>query len=268
MTEQQTTIGARFQPDAIEADGFHIRFYRAGAGEPLTVLHHAGGPRFTVALDLLAEHHDVVVFEMPGWGEDVNERTESISELAATMAAAIEAADLAPCHLLGSSLGGATAIRLAEARPDLVRSLVLEAPAELRVGQRPVAELGPDEYTAAFRTHPEREPRWDPPAPDRMAVLGPLLRKLLGGPQRDDVFVERLERCNVRTLVLFGNDDGVIPPANGPTYVELLPDARLVVLDGAAHDIQGDRPQDFAALVLAFLAGDTLPEIDGASTMP
>ena len=58
MTTGSTSIvaeapGAAFTQGSVTADGFTVRYFEAGTGSPIVVLHGAGGPRFTVALDLL-----------------------------------------------------------------------------------------------------------------------------------------------------------------------------------------------------------------------
>ena len=57
-----------FREGAVEADGFRIRCMEAGQGTPLVHLHGAGGLRLTRGHDLLARHHRVIAFEMPGFG--------------------------------------------------------------------------------------------------------------------------------------------------------------------------------------------------------
>jgi hypothetical protein len=46
--------GADFTEGTVEVQGFTVRYFEAGEGEPLAVLHGAGGPQFSRALDLLA----------------------------------------------------------------------------------------------------------------------------------------------------------------------------------------------------------------------
>jgi len=57
----------------------------------------------------------------------------------------------------------------------------------------------------------------------------------------------------VRTLVLFGDEDGVIPAANGRTFRRLMPNCVYMLVPDAAHDIQGDRAEAFADVVGDFL---------------
>ena len=49
-------------------------------------LHGAGGLRLTPAHDLLSRAFRVIAFEMPGFGSAENQRTQTIQDLATTMA--------------------------------------------------------------------------------------------------------------------------------------------------------------------------------------
>lgn len=254
-TGARAVPGAGFTASSVTADGFTIRYFEAGAGDPLVVLHGAGGPRFTVALDLLAARWRVILFEMPGWGAAPNTRTETLAGLADTMASAVAAAGITRYHLLGTSLGGAVATRLALAYPDRLVSLVLEGPATFRVGATPPGPgVSPGQLARAFRVHPERAPAFEPPDPAAMARSWPLVERLLpASAPFDEEAAALLPGCAVRTLVVFGDSDGVIPPANGRTYRQLMPNCSYQLVYQAAHDIQGDRAEAFADLVGDFL---------------
>lgn len=255
VTDARRTLGSAFSERAVEADGFTIRYFEAGEGEPVVVLHGGGGPSFSVSLDLLAERHHVLLFEMPGWGEEKNDRTQTLAELARTMAGAAEAAGLESYHLLGTSLGGATAVHLAVHYPDAVRSLVLEGPAAFRVDAplRPGAD--PEVLRKAARKHPERPPAWEGPPLDEDALekVGPLIQRLMSGPELDQELMENLGGCEVPTLVLFGTEDGIMPPENGRIYRRVMPNCAYILVHDAAHEIQADRPEAFAEVVDDFL---------------
>src|SRR5437764_301016 len=103
-----------FREAHVDADGFRIRYLEAGEGVALVHLHGAGGLRLTPAHELLAHRFRVVAFEMPGFGDSpVNTRTESMPELASTMARAIDKIGLDNFNLMGTSFGGKTALWLA-----------------------------------------------------------------------------------------------------------------------------------------------------------
>ncbi|WP_460062509.1 alpha/beta fold hydrolase [Streptomyces sp. YKOK-I1] len=257
MTTATTTEpGTGFTTHSVEADGFTVRYHEAGEGVPLVVLHGAGGPALSFALDLLAERFRVLLLEMPGFGEQPNDRHRSLAEMAATVDAVTAALGLDAYHLLGTSFGGAVATFLALEHPQRLVSLVLEAPATFREGEtRPSPDLPPDEMRRMFRRNPERVPAWRPPDPAGMARSWPLVGRLLGAlPHRDERVVARLAECQVRTLVVYGDCDGVIPPENGRTFKAAMPNCNFVLIHRAAHDAQADRPEAFADLVGDFLS--------------
>jgi pimeloyl-ACP methyl ester carboxylesterase len=238
----------------LTADGFDLRYEEQGDGATVVVLHGAGGPRWSPALDLLAADHRIVLLELPGWGDEPNDRSQSLADLAGTVAAFIDTLGVGPVHVLGTSLGGAVALHLALDHPDKLLSLVLESPAMFRVGSAPPNTLPPDQFVKAFRRHPEREPQMTPPDPEYMARVWPVVeRVLVATPDYDEALVERMPSCTVRTLVVFGEFDGVIPPENGRTYRRYLSNSSFQIVHDAAHDIQADRPEAFADLVGDFL---------------
>ena len=227
-----------------------MRTWEAGSGDTVVVLHGAGGPRASVALDLLAESFRIVRVELPGWGDEPADHITSLADLASEVADLIDE----PVHVLGTSLGGAVALHLALDHPDKLVSLVLESPAAFRVGAKPPNTLPPDELIKAFRRHPEREPHMAPPDPEAMARYWPVVeRVLVATPEHDDALVERMQSCAVRTLVVFGEFDGVIPVENGRTYRRHMSNASFQIVHDAAHDVQADRPEAFADLVGDFL---------------
>lgn len=255
MTTEPPWPGTAFTQAAVEADGFVIRYYEAGEGDPLVVLHGAGGPRFSVALDLLAQRFRVLLLEMPGFGDVPNERTRSLAELAGTVDQATRALGLISYHLLGTSFGGFVATHVALDHPERLTSLVLEAPATFRVGGVvPGPDMDPDELIRAFRRHPERVPVAQVPAAAAMARVWPLVDRLVADtPDYDEQLVQRLSECPVRTLVVFGTDDGITPPENGRTFRRFMPNCGYTLVYDAAHDVQADRPEAFADLVGDFL---------------
>src|SRR5579859_6226078 len=85
--------------------------------------------------DLMAElapDFDGAAVDLPGSGFSPPPRTSagySVSALAGTVIRLIETLDAGPVHLIGNSMGGAVAVRVAARRPDLVRTLTLISPA-------------------------------------------------------------------------------------------------------------------------------------------
>jgi pimeloyl-ACP methyl ester carboxylesterase len=235
----------------VEADGFTIRALERGEGGTLVYFHGGGGLHPSPGLALLAERYKVIAFELPGFGQSPeNTRTQSLDELAETMAQAVDAAGVASFTLLATSFGAAVALRLALSHTDRVEAMVLESPAAFRPEESRPHELTPAELSAALYVHPENAP-----SPESPEVVGKQLALLarLRGPNHDPEFEARLRGFELSTLVLFGTRDGLISPRMGRIYKDLMPNCSLVFVYGAAHEIQFDRPEAYANVIADFV---------------
>ena len=244
-----------FEEGFVEADGFRIRYMVAGQGVPLVHLHGAGGLRLTPAHELLSRQFRVIAFEMAGFGQSPeNTRTQSMPELAATMAHAVEKLGIASFNLMATSFGGKTALWLAVEQPQRVMALVLEAPTAFRPEglQPPSASDSAEDIARRLYAHPERVA--PPSLPDRaiMERHRRLVTRLAGLP-RDADLEARLRELETPTLVLFGTLDALIPPEMGHLYKELIPNSHLVFVYDAGHLISAERPEAFAEVVSDFL---------------
>ena len=242
-----------FSEGFVEADGFRIRYLAAGEGAPVIHLHGAGGLRLTRAHALLSRRHRVIVFEMPGFGESPeNNRSQTVSDLAATMVAAVTNLGIGDCDVIATSFGARVAFWMAVQQPQLVRTLVLEGPGAIRPeGHRPPSGT-PEEIARKLFAHPERaEPLrvLDPAVAAKQRALTGRLR----GPDRDAILEARMRDLATPTLVLFGALDQVMPPQMGREYKMLLPNCHLVFVYDAGHEISTDRPEAFAEVVGDFL---------------
>ncbi len=235
----------------VEVDGFEIRYMEAGDGPPLVCFHGAGGLRLSRGHELLAERHRVIAFEAPGFGRSpVDQRSQSMMELAATMEAAISALNLERLSLWGISFGGKLALSLAVQTPERLEALVLAAPAAIRQGSAPLPR-GP-EILGLLHVHPERRLDTTPLTPEVEAKQRELVERLIG-PPRDAELETAMRELQVPTLVLFGTEDRLTPPELGRHYREILPNCQFVIVYDAAHAIYDDRPEAFAAIVADFL---------------
>ena len=80
-------------------------------------------------------------------------------------------------------------------------------------------------------------------------------RDLLAEDVRGD-----LRNIAAPTLLVWGENDPLIPPAVGDLLREEIPDSRLLVLHGAGHVPMFDQFKEFDAALLAFLAGESVGE--------
>ena len=111
----------------------HVRDTPATApgAEPAVYVHGLGGSsqNFTDVAGLLADRFDGQAVDLPGFGYSDPSPRYSIPAFAAILIGYLEHAGRGRVHLVGNSLGGSIAVRVAALRPDLIRTLTLISPA-------------------------------------------------------------------------------------------------------------------------------------------
>ncbi len=243
-----------FAEHMVEADGFKIRYWESGRGEPLVVVHGAGGPQGNAggALELLAKDRRIIAFELPGFGDsEPNTRTTNGREMAASLASAVAALGIDEYAIMGTSMGGIIVLWWAIDYPKNVTSVIAEVPSAFRCCYKRPDNLLSDRaaFIRAFHARPERKPwlaDFKPNAP------WDLVGKIMGG-DRDPALEAELPTITAPVLVLMGAKDGVISANEGHHYKELIENCYLMIVHDAAHDLKGDRPEAFADVVGDFL---------------
>jgi pimeloyl-ACP methyl ester carboxylesterase len=266
MTNGATEVGSAFREGFVEADGFRIRYLEAGEGEPLVMLHAAGGPGLSRAHDLLAQKHRVIAFETPGFGQSpVNERSRSMKDLALTMAQAASNLGLERYGLMGTSFGGKLALWQAAQMPEPIDALVLVAPAAVLPDGFAMPST-PEAMMRAMWAHPDQRPPMPPPDPAVVAKQNAFIARI-NGLVRDHELEAMLPEVNIPTLVLFGTKDGLIPPEMGRIYREKMPNCNFVLVYDAAHAIAAERPEALVSVVDDFLERKEAFVVSNQSTM-
>jgi pimeloyl-ACP methyl ester carboxylesterase len=242
-----------FKERTVRADGFSIRVAEAGKGDVVIAIHGGGGMRISGAHELLAKKYRVVAFEIPGFGKSpANDKSASLQSLARTMNAAIAALGIKKYSLMGNSFGAKLAAWMAVEAPEKVSTLVMVAPATIRLDRDiPVART-PEERMALFHAHPETQPKpakVDPKIDEKQTAF---IRRLIG-PARDAALEAKLKELNVPSLAVFGTQDRITPPEAARLYREVFPDCYLVMVYDAAHAVDADRPEAVAEVVSDFI---------------
>jgi pimeloyl-ACP methyl ester carboxylesterase len=116
----------------IELNGQRVEYFEQGAGEPVVLLHSTGasGSQWRRLAAELSDRFRVIAPDLCGYGGTgpwQGKGEISLAAEAAMVAALIERLS-EPVHLVGHSFGGAVALRLAQSRPELLKSLALIEP--------------------------------------------------------------------------------------------------------------------------------------------
>jgi len=192
--------------------------------------------------------------------------------LARTIERTLDALGYQQVDLFGVSFGGVLAQQLARQTPQRVRRLVLAAtgpglggvpgsPRVLLALATPRRYRSADYYRRIAGTLYGGTARHDPDA-----LLRGSLARFTEPPSARGYAAQIyaitgwtslpwLRRLRQPTLVLAGDDDPIVPLANGRILARLIPDSRLEVVRGGGHLLVLERPAEIAATVAGFLAG-------------
>ena len=259
-----------------EVRGVRLRlFRRGGEGRPLLLLHGYGGAAWNFAeLVPLLGSRPLVVPDLPGHGGSAPlPAARSLAPYADAVAGLLDG----PVGVLGHSMGGVVALRLAERHPQLVDRLVLAAPAgissssrfgEITLGVAGIVQPGRIAGRRAGRI--ARSPRLKRLVFGGFEVSNPALlteravHGFLRGPtmHADALGAARalaaddprpaLDRVNCPAVVLFGARDRQVPLEDGFEYARRLR-APIRVIADCGHLLIGERPDVCARLALEFL---------------
>ena len=257
-------------------DGQRLSALRWGASSPELVLLHGGAQNAhtwdTVALAL---DRPLLALDLPGhghsdWRDDLDywpvRNAEAVAE-------AMRALVPTPVPVVGMSLGGLTAIRLAAMAPDLVTSLVVVdvTPGVTMQKSAPIVDFvqGPESF-ASFEELLERTMAHNPTRTESSLRRGILHNARPGqdgrwawrydllrppGAELDFGHLwEDLGAVRVPILLLIGADSGVVTAEDVEEFLRRRPDAQIERVPRAGHSIQGDQPVRLAELIAEFTA--------------
>ncbi|HWI62427.1 MAG TPA: alpha/beta fold hydrolase [Symbiobacteriaceae bacterium] len=256
-----------------------LHYVEAGAGVPLILLHGFMEWSFTWHANLgpLAAHARVLALDLRGHGLSGRDRHRghSLDDQVEVVCAFMDRLGIGQAVLCGHSMGGEVSLRMAMHYPERVRALVLVAATGYRQlqppGQRLLRVPGISHAVVRLavmnRRFAERALRAAYKDPDRVtaqtvaAYLLPVqapgatsaflrvLRDADFGRQR-----HRLSTLSQPSLLIWGQDDPVVPLHDGERLAAELPESHLEVYPDCGHLPHAEYPERFHADVAQFLA--------------
>lgn len=281
MTDAKEVYLPGFEARSATFRGVRLRYFTGGDGPPLVLVHGLGGAasNWVELAPALARRHRVLVPDLPGHGGSAPlPAAPTLSPFADAAARLAELEEMIPAALVGHSLGGLVALRLALLRPEAVNALVLAAAAGISSGTRArqaaltaLLLAQPARAVAPFRKLVARV-GWlrypifgyfeasDPPMLSPAAVegflAGPALhtdvtsagRALVADDPRTD-----LDALRCPCLVLWGARDHMVPVEDALEYARRLRAPLRIVAD-CGHLLIGERPDACVDAIESFLA--------------
>ncbi len=264
--------------DLREVDGVRLNVRDSGPRDaPALILLHGFGASlqtWDAWADALATTHRVIRLDLPGSGLSAPDPTGDYTDARSMQLIVALMVQLGVPHasLIGHSIGGRIAWTFAATHPGLVDKLVLVAPdgfasPGFAYGKPPEVPASLSLMRFALPKALLRmslEPAYHNPAmlTDALTtryhdlLLAPGSREALLARMRQTVLVDPvplLKTIHAPTLLLWGEEDAMIPIANAQDYLKALPDARLVVIPNSGHLPQEEAAQASLAAVRAFL---------------
>ena len=257
--------------------GATIAYQQAGSGPVLLMLHGIGGAaaQFRAQLAGLADEFTVVAWDTPGYGDSDDPGGDwRMADYAERLAALLDQLTPDPVHILGQSWGGLLAQEFYRQYPERVRSLILsdtfagsavrpeaqrnailqgrldalatKTPAEMATARLPM--LVPDDAPEAVKQEIET----------MLAAIHPDGYRQAAIALHYTDFRDLLPTINVPTLVIAGEHDRVVAMEHSRQLANGIPGARLEIIPGTGHLSNQQKPDEYNAVVRAFLH-----EVDG-----
>ncbi|MBI4610896.1 MAG: alpha/beta hydrolase [Candidatus Rokubacteria bacterium] len=250
--------------------GLSIHYLLAGGGPTrLCLVHGAGGAAglWIRQLEELTDIAQMVALDLPGHGQSGGPGCDRIADYVRAVRELLDALGHSKVVLCGHSMGGAVAQAFALAHPNYLAGLVLVGTgARLRVLPK-IFELLARDYPEGVRFVSRLAVSLGAPG----HLLESLIRQTLSTSQAVvigdfracDAFdvMARLGEIRTPTLVICGTDDQLTPPKYAQFLRDHIAGARLVLISGAGHYVQLERPDETTAALREFLAYLTPPQI-------
>ncbi len=234
--------------------GYRLHFRSVGTGQPLVLIHGFGvsGHIWHRVIPFLAREYQVFVVDLPGYGQSTYSETRApwqLREMAPLLGKWLQAMGLTKVHLVGHSMGGAIAIHLASHAPELVKTLTLIDAAGI-----PFRSPFPALALRSVRSFVQRK-NGAYPLPLVYDMLKPRLRLFWRSARQiaSEDFRAEIATLSMPTLILWGEQDLLVPISLGYELYEAMPHAIFVSIPGSGHRPMLAHPALISGAVLAFL---------------
>lgn len=262
----------------LDVDGGRLYYEVAGQGQPVVLIHgfSLDTRMWDDQFQELSRSFRVIRYDVRGFGK--SDRPQESHAAGNDLRVLLEHLEVQRAHLVGMSMGGSIATNFTLEYPDMVSALVTVgatldgytySPDFLQRIEALYAAADSGGVEAAKRLW-LRQP-WVTPVHDS-ARLAPKIRTMvdtysgihltnpeIGWGSTDPPAIARLEEINVPVLVIAGVYDTPDILAIADTVAERIPNAKKVVVQGAGHLLNIERPKEFNELLIEFLTKQAGP---------
>ena len=255
--------------------GYKLHYLEAGSGAPVILLHGTGGEgaRWTPQIQGLSSDFRVIALDQIGFGQSDKPMTTYHSGVfAGFLAGFMKAIGVPKASLIGQSMGAAVALNLAVEKPEMVERLVLVNGGGFHTGQPTPRTTPPDWHArqiANAGTLAESREYMEKLYYDHSFVTDKLVEQNLLQRLRSAYTIESMQTAADRglggvsedqvraikapTLLVWGANDKLSPPANADKLNAVIKNSRKVLIDKAGHYPFLEHAEKFNQIVREFL---------------
>jgi pimeloyl-ACP methyl ester carboxylesterase len=253
---------ARLEREEIAVDGVKTVVHSAGTGEPVIFLHGAGTVDGFDFMEPWADKFRVIAPYHPGFGESGDDPTfTDLHDYVMHYLELFDELKLDTFSLVGLSLGGYLAAKFCSEHGHRVKKLALIAPAGIIDPQHPtldIIKVPGDQIVGLLTSDFEVIKKRLPENPDldfigeRYRESGTVARLFWERPN-DPKFMRYLHRIKAPTMIVWGDEDKIIPVEQAATWRKHVPHADVRIYKGAGHLVHLEKPEA-ADAIARFLA--------------
>jgi pimeloyl-ACP methyl ester carboxylesterase len=249
----------------VEAAGTKLHLMRAGKGRPELVLHHETGTLDRLPFyDSLASKYDVLVPHHPGYSRSARpDWMRSVRDIAVVYRGLLSELKVSNAALVGLGFGGWIAAEMASMAPADLSKLVLVGAMGIKPPQGDILDLAITGYMDYARAGFHDQKAFDrvygaEPPTDQLEmwdICREMSFRIAWKPYMYSQTLPHLLRSvRVPSLVVWGDNDKVVPQSAAKRYVEALPNAKLEIVRNCGHCVDMEQPDALAKLVMNFIA--------------
>ena len=247
-----------------EIAGLKLHVSRAGSGPPILVLHHDIGTVDRLPFyDALAAKFDVLIPHHPGWGK--SERPQWMRhprDIAAIHAWLLADLSLAGVSLVGLGFGGWIAAEMASLAPEQYKKLVLVGAMGIKPPEGDIADQSIVSYIdyprSGFHDQAAFASVYGDVSTDQLVAWDIAREMSFRTAWKPYMYSQTLPHLlgGVRSpaLIIWGDDDQIVPVNTGQSFARALHDATLTTVPACGHFAEMEKPDVVAKLVTDFLS--------------
>jgi pimeloyl-ACP methyl ester carboxylesterase len=244
--------------------GINLHLTRGGSGPIVLVLHHDIGTVDRLPFyDALAEKFSVLIPHHPGWGK--SERPQWLRhprDIAAIYAWLLSDLNEPGASLLGLGFGGWIAAEMASLAPTSYKKLVLVGAAGIKPPEGDIADQAIVSYIdyprSGFHEEAAFKAVYGDVSTDQLEAWDIAREMSFRTAWKPYMYSQTLPYLlgGVRSpaLILWGDDDKIVPISAGQAYARALREATFTTIPDCGHFAEMEKPDTVAKLALDFIA--------------